>query len=365
MTSTETVAPAEVLWRSMSVTRLLDIGVDYADVLSLQKLTGEGMAWDVAAEQIADEQLARAEHAAAAGHFVTAGEAYRASIACVMTAQMAYNFDTDRKVELYGRLTEIAQRAAELSAPVWERVELPLGTGHLYGWLVAPQGPVTGTVVIFGGQSGWGLSYLRAAEALNRRGIAALLAEGPGQGDTRMRGGVLLDVDVRAAYSSFVSYLTERPELGACVGLWGNSLGGLYAGTTAASDSRVTAVCVNGAPAKPTLMGMRTFDEQAAAMLGVNDEASVQRNFDRISLQSGDRIGCPVLVLHGEQDPIVSLAEQQPFLDAAPDGQATLKTWADGEHTIYNHGVERTAFVSDWFVEQFAAAGADRGNDGE
>lgn len=222
----------------------------------------------------------------------------------------------------------------------------------MVGWLIAPVGPVTGTVLVFGGQSGWGAAYLRQADELNRRGLAAFLVEGPGQGETRLTSGLLLDVDVRAAYSAFVDSALARPELGGQVGLWGNSLGGLYAATTAAADPRVAAVCVNGAPAQPRVLPFRTFREQAFAMLGSDDPDRVQRNFDRIALRPDDRIGCPLLVLHGGLDPIVDLADQQPFLDAATGPDATLRVWEDGEHTIYNHSTERTADVADWFADR-------------
>jgi alpha-beta hydrolase superfamily lysophospholipase len=62
-------------------------------------------------------------------------------------------------------------------------------------------------------------------------------------------------------------------------------------------------------------------------------------------------------VLHGGQDPIVTLEEQQPFLDAALGG-STLRVWDDGEHTIYNHADERTAHVADWFVDHLGGEGA-------
>ena len=120
-------------------------------------------------------------------------------------------------------------------------------------------------------------------------------------------------------------------------------MGGLYAGTTAASDSRITAVCINGAPAHPRLLGMRTLDDQACAMLGTTDPSEVQRDFDRIALQPGDHIEAPLLVLHGGADPIVSLDDQQPFLDAATPGRAELRVWDDGRHVIINHAEERNA----------------------
>jgi hypothetical protein len=53
---------------------------------------------------------------------------------------------------------------------------------------------------------------------------------------------------------------------------------------------------------------------------------------------------------------LVRLEDQQPFLDAAVNPDATLRVWDDGEHTIYNHAAERTAFVADWFAQRLGAA---------
>ncbi|WP_216216847.1 alpha/beta hydrolase family protein [Amycolatopsis aidingensis] len=339
----------EALWRAMPVTRMLDNGVDYADVLAMQRHTAAGIAWDKAAEELATMQLERARTAECGGHPVTAFAAYRAAAADFLFAQMAFNFDGARKRALYEAFTRAVGHAAVLADPPWQREEVPFAGGLMNGWLLRPTTTPSGVVIVFGGQSGWGAAYLPQADALLRRGMAVLLAEGPGQGESRLRHGILLDVDVRSAYSAFVDRaFTVAPR----VGLWGNSLGGLYAATTAAADSRVSAVCVNAAPAQPRLQRFRTFVEQAAAMLGTSDTDVIQNNFDRIAFRPGvDWIRCPLLVLHGGADPIVSLEQQQPFLDAAHD--ATLRVWEDGEHTIYNHAQERTAYVADWFAGQF------------
>ncbi|GAB3861781.1 hypothetical protein GCM10028801_26270 [Nocardioides maradonensis] len=339
--------PADVLWRSMSPSRMRDAGMADADIAALLAATDEGGAWDVVLEELAVRRLAEARAASGAA----AVEAYRLAAADLLFAQMAFNTDVPRKVELYERFAGAVADAAQIAG--WESVTVPFGAGRLHGLLVRPTGPAAGTVLVFGGQSGWGAAYLRAADALVARGLAALLVEGPGQGLTRF-GGVMLDVDVPAAYSSLVDVALADPTLGGAVGLWGNSMGGLYAGTTAARDRRISAICVNGAPARPRLLGFRTFDEQAAAMLGTTDLDRVQANLDRLALPDDDRIAGAVLVLHGGADPIVSLAEQQPFLDATD--RATLRVWDDGEHTIYNHADERTAFVADWFAEHLRPA---------
>lgn len=345
------------LQRAMPMTRLLDCGMDYADAAHLLKRTSQGGEWDKEAEVLATAQFERAASTAARGQLVTSLEAQAFGIADLVFAQMALNFDTPRKQALYSQLIQASRQLAEWSGEQVERVELPFADARLIGWLVRPvTGQARGTVVLFGGQSGWGMAYLPIARALARRGLATLLAEGPGQGETRLAQGIYLDVDVTAAYQRFVNYVVGDPSLGA-VGIWGNSFGGLWAAKTAAADPRIQACCVNGALAHPTLLPFRTFTEQAAAMLGSENELAIQNNFDRLSLYPNqDRIDCALLVLHGGEDPIVRLEDQQPFLDAASGGDVTLRVWPDGEHTIYNHASERTAFVADWFSEKLGGA---------
>ncbi|WP_321843487.1 alpha/beta hydrolase family protein [Paraburkholderia bannensis] len=337
--------------RAMSMTRLLDCGMEFADAQALFQRTSAGEEWDEVAESLAQAQLDRAAHAAGAGCHVTAREAQAAAIADLLFAQMAFNHDNARKRVLYDRLVGATQQLCEWSEGRMTRVEVPFEQSRLAGWLVRPRArQALGTVLVFGGQSGWGVAYLPIARALAKRGLATLLAEGPGQGETRMRQGVHVDVNVEAAYSQFISFILNDATLGQ-PGIWGNSVGGLWAARTAASDSRIRACCVNGGLAAPTLLPFRTFAEQAAAMLGTDDEDAIRSNFERMSFRpERDRIACPLLVLHGGADPLVKLEDQQPFLDAAQSADASLKVWEDGEHTIYNHSAERTAFVADWFA---------------
>ncbi|MBS0343503.1 MAG: alpha/beta hydrolase [Proteobacteria bacterium] len=344
------------LQRAMSMTRLLDCGMDFADAQALFRRTTAGEEWDQVAEALAQSQLDRARRAAAAGHWVTAVEAQAAALADLLFAQMAFNHDNARKRALYSQLATATRQLCGMPGSRLERVEVPFGERHLVGWLMRPPAAQAhGTVVVFGGQSGWGVAYLPIARALARRGLATLLAEGPGQGETRMNQGILVDVDMEAAFGQFVGFIASDASLGK-PGIWGNSVGGLWAARTAAADARIGACCVNGSFAAPALLPFRTFAEQAGAMLGTDDERAISQNFERMSFRPGrDRIACPLLVLHGGADPLVKLQDQQPFLDAATHADVTLRVWDDGEHTIYNHSAERTAFVADWFSQRLAA----------
>ncbi|AVH45415.1 alpha/beta hydrolase family protein [Agrobacterium tumefaciens] len=336
--------------RAMPMTRLLDCGMGNADATRLHISTSAGEPWDMVAEAIASERLSQADRAEADGNVVTAGEARQRGIAALVFAQMAFNFDEPRKVELYRQLVAACRKLAPVFDLPFERVETGFAEKCLVGWLVRPVGgKASGTVILFGGQSGWGIAYLPIARELARRGLATVLAEGPGQGETRIEQGLYLQAKVEAAFSRWVDFISSDPNLG-IPGIWGNSYGGLWAARTASSDRRIRACCVNGSFARPGILPFRTAFEQSAAMVGTQDRATIEAIMESLHLSpERDRITCPLLVLHGGADPLVAMDDQQPFLDAA-DGEATLHVWPDGEHTIYNHSFERTSLVADWFA---------------
>ncbi|MCW5719798.1 MAG: hypothetical protein KIS86_01510 [Devosia sp.] len=341
--------------RAMSMPRLLDYGLDFADATALFARSNAGEPWDAVAAERGRVRLARADLAEAEGRCLSASEERQRGIAALVFAQMAFNFDIPEKRMLYRELTGACQALARVSDRPFSRREISFGDKHLIGWLLRPStSGANGTVILFGGQTGWGVAYLPIAQALARRNLATLLIEGPGQGETRIEQGIYLDVDIDAAFSACVDTILDDPTLGA-PGIWGNSYGGLFAARTAAHDSRIVACCVNGSFAKPGILPFRSAFEQSAAMLGTEDHDAIEANFARLRFEPATMpIHCPLLVLHGGADPLVNLADQQPFLDAAT-GEATLETWPEGDHTIYNHSFDRTTLAADWFAARLTA----------
>ncbi|GCB53555.1 S9 family peptidase [Streptomyces sp. NL15-2K] len=343
--------------RAMPFTRLVDCGMDHADARRLLADTTAGMRWQDSATTLAETQLERAGRAEAAGHRTTARQAYRFASAAFMFAQMAYQADTAEKRELYERHTAATMSAAALQSPhtpLMERVTVPHRAGTLGGWLCRPaSGKVHATVIVWGGLSGWGAAYLPIAEAYTARGLACLLAEGPGQGESRLAHGLYVDERVTEGFARFVDLVEADQRLDGPIGIQGMSFGGLFAAHLAAADPRVAAVVVNGAPAAPTVPEFRTAREQLAAVVGTDDLGRVAEVMDGLRFDPAKhRIGCPLLLLHGGQDPLARYEDQQPFLQAADPTAATLRSWPDGEHTLYNHAVERDAFTADWFTDQ-------------
>jgi len=338
--------------RSMTLTRMLDYGMDYWDATRLVSASPTE-AWEDVATQVADAQLDRAALAAARGDTETAVSCYRRATAALVFAQMAFNRDAPAKQSLYARMSQAYQEAADLDTDLRvERLAIPFAGSHCNAWLVRPRTdrPLPAVVVV-GGQSGWGPAYHPQAEALARRGLSTVLLEAPGQGETRIINGLYLDEQAAGAFSATLDVVQAHTGSEGPFGVWGNSFGGLMAARAAVHDSRFGACCVNGAPSRPEPAPFRTASEQSQALLGVDNDEDVASVFRRLWIDpASDRMAAALLVLHGGADPLISLEQQKPFLALSED--ASLRVWDDGEHTIYNHSAERTELVTDWFRAQ-------------
>lgn len=84
------------------------------------------------------------------------------------------------------------------------------------------------------------------------------------------------------------------------------------------------------------------------------------------ALQQADRLPCPTLLMHGEQDPITSVAASKSF--AAGSEACTLKLWPRLRHEIHQEPEQQEVlgFAHDWLTAHGAAvAFADPVRSGE
>src|SRR5208282_3813355 len=224
--------------------------------------------------------------------------------ASLVFAQMAFNFDIERKRALYRRMTGCLVEYTIRAPFSMKKVEAPFRGGRLFGWLCQASGQAPSPIVIvFGGMSGWATAYVSMAEALCNAGLSCMLVDGPGQGESRLEGGVHLDGDASKSFSRFVDLAAEAP-----VGIWGNSFGGLFAALTAVADTRISACCINGAPSRCEVPPFRTAVEQMAAMFGKPNLDDVRDVLQALSLDAARTpLAVPTLIIEGGADPLVPL----------------------------------------------------------
>jgi len=344
------------LQRSIPITRMVDYGVPLGDALRVHEFTSTDApeSWDDVCEAQARRHTTLAEGALRTRCTRTASQAWRAASALLQCAQLNFNADLPRKKTLYDLAAQAMAQHAALSTDLTACV-VPTPSGNLHGWIVHPPKAVLAAVVVVGGLSGWGISYLNMGRALASRGILAVLAEGPGQGLSRLREGVYLNERTLPLFSKFLN--AAGASSASRFGVWGNSFGGLLAAQLAARDPRVRAVCINGAPMTTSVPTFRTAREQMEALFGTREE---QELTDRLGMLSMDpqrqQFAASTLIVQGGRDVLVPLGEQLGFFALSTAEEKSVLTWDDGEHTIYNHADERNSRIADWFAAQLDAS---------
>ncbi|WP_051039659.1 alpha/beta hydrolase family protein [Microbacterium sp. B24] len=354
-------AEAEAHKRAMPLQRLTGNGMDYADVVELYRLVDDGTPWSDAAEHLGDIGLARATDAIGAGHSVTAISWYRAAAACYRVGQVPLPDDREQKRRMYRKLIDSYGAAGSLEDPPVEHVEIPWGDGALCGWLLRPPGVAAPpTVIVMGGFDGWREEYHVGATYLRDRGLAVLLVDGPGQGETRLFQGITMDHTVDAAFSAMIDYLIADNRVGDTVAIWGNSMGGFLAALVASRDSRVAACVVNGGTNRPAeiLDRFHRFTSKIQPLLGIDNPEAASAAMNEYVLTPDElrHLTSPLLLLHGTPDRVFLIENARTLFDQAGTGDKTFLEWADGDHCIYNHSHEKHVLVADWLADRLARA---------
>ncbi|MFE5328133.1 alpha/beta fold hydrolase [Embleya sp. NPDC056575] len=349
--------------RAMPLQRLLGNGMDWADAVELHARADRGEAWHRAALALGLRDAERADSALACGHRRTARDWYLAAAACYRFGQVPLPDSDPDKVLLYRHLIDAFGRAGALHDPPVERMSLPWGGGQLRGWLLRPRTARPPTVIVVGGFDGWREEYYSGAVHLLDRGVAVLLADAPGQGESRLFTGLTLGRDFTGAFSAMVAWLGGDRGLGDRVGIWGNSMGGFLAAAAAIDDDRIDACCVNGGTVTPGEFPRRypRVADKARLLLGAADTDRALEALAEFRLSAADlsRLTCPLLVLHGTPDPVFLVENARALYEGAASRDKAWHEWPDGDHCLYNHPLEKHTLVADWFADRLVATTTD------
>jgi uncharacterized protein len=220
---------------------------------------------------------------------------------------------------------------------------------RLYGWLFrAKTQPAAATVIYFHGNGG-NLSYCDwVGTTLAVRGFDVLLFDyrgyGRSEGEPTDERGVYADAD--AAYDFVVR---ERGVPAERVVLYGQSLG-----TTAAVDLAARKTC--GALVLES--GLSSAGDMAGAIMPWLPRfvrGLTKNRFD--SVGKLPRVGCPVLVVHGDRDQIIPVAQGRKLFDAAPEPKRLLIIDGAGHNDLSIVGGQRYIDTLAGFIRESVRAG--------
>lgn len=310
-----------------------------------------GPAWMGAAER--HERLALA--ALQAGHRVSAVPAFLTASRYYHMAYFIYTRDRDLHDRGLAKMLECHDRVLDLMDPPVEKVSIPFEQTGLAGLLSRPRGVERAPVVILipgldstkeTRHSGRG-TYLR-------RGLAVLSLDGPGQGEVSRR--LVIRPDYEAAVSAAIDYLESRGDVDATrVGVFGVSLGGYYAPRAAAFERRVRACAGNCGPydwGECFDIVPQVTREAFAHYSGASSMQEARTLAGRLTLRGvAERIECPLLIVHGELDPLIP-SEQGARIVAEAKGERELVLVEHGNHGVNNLPYLVGPRVADWMAER-------------
>jgi dienelactone hydrolase len=256
-------------------------GADFGECVSTVQRVGAGGVDDWYREWVAtaDRIAALGDASAAAGHRVSAWEAYSRACNYYRSAYFPlYGAPTDpRLVEAFDKETAVFLKGAPLSGIPIEAVEIPFEEITLPGYFVTvdDSGVPRPTIVHTNGyDSTIQEMYFALAPAAIRRGYNVLLFDGPGQGRNLIKEGTHIRPDWENVVRPVIDYALTRPEIDpAKIALAGWSFGGFLAPRAAAFEHRIAVLIADPGQwdeGPAVLARLPLTDEQNAAFPNID-----------------------------------------------------------------------------------------------
>jgi esterase FrsA len=263
-------------------------------VFEFEALGDASMAEAVALEEAGDLDAARSVFLQAAAHYQIAKFPYTRGP------------DYDHFASAYGKSMTAYERAGLYFPTPLEIVESPFGVGTIRGYLHLPSGTQAApypVVIASGGIDVFKTENYPVARELNENGIAVLLLDLPGVGESNF---TMADPNHDQVYSDMLSLLEKDPRFDASrVAVFATSWGGNASARAAFNDERFVAAVSACGPIhetfSPPMWAVRFLP--AALMRTILTSAIPEVRLDTVV----DRVGLPLPL---DEDDYVDLAER-------------------------------------------------------
>ncbi|MCL6564253.1 MAG: alpha/beta hydrolase, partial [Firmicutes bacterium] len=344
--------PDNMMW-SQTVMFVLNCGGEIGEIDGLcrslvpKAAASDEEAWYEGWRQLADRVASQAEQDRRLGHAISAGNKFRRAAAYYMAAERILDPYDTRKLDTYRRFLDAFREAVTLGSEAVEWVSVPYLEGkELPALFVPAAGPPPWPTAIF--VDGFDITkeiiYLRRIREASRRGIALLIVDTPGVGESLRLLGLPARPDTEVPVKACVDYLLSRPDVNPDqIGIIGISLGGYYAPRAAAFESRLK-LCVAwggmydaGAVFRRLYQGSSTNlsapPNQLLWVSGASNLDEAWKVMDQMTLEGViERIQCPLLVVHGGADHLVPLSYAERTVHSATGSpRADLIVFPPGE----------------------------------
>lgn len=336
---------------------------------------GDADAWREEWCRMGDHVRDLAEKADADGNRLTAGHYYLRAGNYYYTGERMVAPGPD-KMDVYRRAITCYRAGLARRYPGIEPVDVPLGDGtSLPAYFMKADGGdgPRPTVVVFDGLDNCKeMSVLFAGLEFAARGFNTLAVDGPGQGEALRLRGIHYRHDYEVPGTAAFDYLLTRTDVDhARTAVMGYSFGGYCAPRIASVEKRYAACIAFGAMYWDMTAWLknkyRIMDDSAVSTTSrfqiewVLGTASREESFEKIGKFKLDgfvqSMTCPILVVHGENDPLVPIESVRRLHDEAGSRDKTLKVFTEDEggaqHCQVDDRQAGVNYIADWLERVF------------
>jgi esterase/lipase len=341
---------------------------------TLRASVGDDDAWFRAWRSGAELNRGRAHAAEGRGHPLTAASNYLRACFYYQIADHFRQPKDDDALAAYRISLECFRKFAALTdRPRIEVVELPFREGAFPAYFVhgeGAEGKPRPCVVRFGGfDTQKEIQYVRGTTELVRRGFSVLLVDGPGQGESIRFRGMRIRHDFEVAGSAALDYLATRADVDMNrVAIMAMSLGGYYTPRCAAMDPRYKAAIAWGAIWDYYELWRKRIERLKQAALpvpadhllwacGVETFEEALKKLEGFRLQGvAEKVQCPFLLLHGEEDAQVSMVDARTLFESIGSKDKTFRVFSAEEggaqHCQRDYLTLAVDTICDWLEEK-------------
>lgn len=355
-----------------------EIGEIYKVCAALKERAGDNKAWFVEWNKMGEKVAILAEQAEEKGYLQTASAAYMRAAHYIQIGERLRQPRTPETQKAYARAIELFKRGLP-NVPFFsiEPVEVPFEGGKsLPAYFVKQRGTPAvkwPTVVFFDGLDiTKEIQYFRGTLELVKRGMACLIVDGPGNGESIRFRDMPARYDSEVAGSAAIDYLERREDVDKDrIAVMGVSLGGYIAPRAAAFEKRFKACVAWGAQydyhavwksrveaAFKTSLSVPA--EHITWFMGVNTIEEALKKLEPFTLEGvAGKIECPFLLTHGEADAQISMDIARKEFEEVGSKDKTLKVFTREEggaqHCQGDNATIGTTYIADWLSDKLKA----------
>jgi dienelactone hydrolase len=331
-------------------------------------IPGDKDSWREEWMRVAERNDIRGDRKEAAGHIETAKACWLRAADYYRQAEFWLEGTDPLRLEIFTKMEDCSKKWGRWMTPAMEEVEIPYLDGKMYGYfLKSPTASDPSPVLIcFGGlDSIKDEMWFMSARGPYQRGISVLMIDGPGQGGTLRRHGILTQPDYEVPVGVMIDWLLARGDIDPSrIGVCGSSLGGFYAARAASYEKRIAVAISHGAVWDVNALWGTAGDSHGLAdhitwVFGADNMAGALEKGDPFKLEGHiDKISCPYLICHGGSD-VLSVQQAQQVYDYAKQSgvDVTLEMISveetGAEHCQHDNPSIGQEKMSDWLADQF------------